>query len=288
MTRSRSHLARRSWLPVTQVLPRLLYAPAGQTIACPPLLPSTLEALVVSIEGELLLGRQKLAAHMARSPDSTIKAIRIDVEELAAEHVRALDEEGSGAADNLEAFAALHTAGMPLPQIRHLIPGAGHVPDLSRKVKLATAYPDLVAHIRRSRGRFSISHAWSIHHLPADDRDALARLAIAKKWSLRQLRDAAAGKTPANQTIEDPDTTSFINSLALRLGAKIDLSWKPGAEQGALVIDWHSIEDLQNVLGILGNAPRPSITTPSSRRKLVIDLLSIDELTALTEHLKLD
>ena len=115
---------------------------------------------------------------------------------------------------------------------------------------------DLPADIRSllDERKLDMGHARALLTLPAARATALAREAVAKGWSVRELEDAVRGtgdakKKPAAAARTKPDANiaALESSLAERLGARVALSHGRNG-RGKVVIHYHSLDELDGIL----------------------------------------
>ena len=104
--------------------------------------------------------------------------------------------------------------------------------------------------------KLDMGHARALLTLPAARANALAREAVAKGWSVRELEDAVrrAGeaKPPAAAGAKakarpDADVAALESELAAKLGARVAIRHGRNG-RGKLVIQYHSLDELDGIL----------------------------------------
>ena len=102
--------------------------------------------------------------------------------------------------------------------------------------------------------KLDMGHARALLTLPAARATALAREAVAKGWSVRELEDAVRGsgdakKKPAApaKAKADANIAALESSLAERLGARVALNHGRNG-RGKVVIHYHSLDELDGIL----------------------------------------
>lgn len=104
-------------------------------------------------------------------------------------------------------------------------------------------------------GRLTVGHARAM--ITAEDPVALARQAVAKGLSVRQVEALAKGPKPEKRTKErvrkdkDADTISLEADLTANLGMKVSIDHKQGSEKGVLSISYGSFDDLETLCQLL-------------------------------------
>jgi ParB family chromosome partitioning protein len=114
---------------------------------------------------------------------------------------------------------------------------------------------DLPADIRSllDERKLDMGHARALLTLPAARATALAREAVAKGWSVRELEDAVRGgqsKKPVPTGAKakpDANIAALETSLAERLGARVALNHGRNG-RGKVVIHYHSLDELDGIL----------------------------------------
>lgn len=87
-------------------------------------------------------------------------------------------------------------------------------------------------------------------------RDVLFKKMQAGKMSVRQAEDAArALMFPAKETpkTKPAEVTAFETELQSALGTKVEIKYGKNMKKGALVIHYHSLDELDNIAGRLKN-----------------------------------
>lgn len=114
---------------------------------------------------------------------------------------------------------------------------------------------DLPDEIREmlDNGKLEMGHARALLTLPAARAVALARKSIDNDWSVRELEQAVRNATelpkgkPAKPK-RDADIESLENELGEKLGARVAINHGRGGN-GKLVISYHSLDELDGILG---------------------------------------
>ncbi|MDD4004249.1 MAG: ParB/RepB/Spo0J family partition protein [Elusimicrobiaceae bacterium] len=117
---------------------------------------------------------------------------------------------------------------------------------------------ELDADIQRSiqTGLITEGHARALLTVPdKEDRKRLFQLVVERKMTVRDAETAARGtgereKTARPRRHVPPEVAAFEGKLRERLGTRVEL--KQGRKgKGALVIHYHSLEDLERIAGLL-------------------------------------
>lgn len=287
-TMTRSRLARRSPLPRQDLSPQSIFAPTGLDGADPD--SSQPRVIVVDDQAmpELLIGRARLAHHLRLFPHRTIAAFRVSPpNEGIRDAIIGLDGWKS-----LTAYAAgvsaLHASGMPLAQIRQSVRGAGHVSDLGRIISVFSENPSLLDIADRSKGALTLGHLLTLARAPVNQRESLAREAIARGFSVHKLASWIARPPVAM----DAD----IEALVLRLGDNLqtDVEVSGTADYGEVRLAWFTPEQLQGLFVKLGqptarsaplSSPGGTEVADAQKRWLPIAYRSAIEFEVLFGHL---
>jgi len=102
--------------------------------------------------------------------------------------------------------------------------------------------------------KLDMGHARALLTLPEALALGLARQAVEQGWNVRQLEDAARvaqasqGKPKPPAPARDPNVASLERDLAERIGARVAISHGRGG-RGKLVIHYHSLDELDGILG---------------------------------------
>ncbi len=116
-----------------------------------------------------------------------------------------------------------------------------------------TDLPDSIKRLLDT-GALDMGHARCLLTLPTATAETLARIAVAKGWSVRQLEEAARrapdGKHEGgkHKPRRDPNIASLERELGERLATRVELAQGRGG-QGKLVIHYHSSDELEGILG---------------------------------------
>ncbi|KGI76700.1 ParB/RepB/Spo0J family partition protein [Oleiagrimonas soli] len=105
-------------------------------------------------------------------------------------------------------------------------------------------------------GKLEMGHARALLTLDADISTPLARQASRMGWSVRELEEAVRraqasnGKSgkPAKAGPRDPDVERLENELAEKFATRVQLAHGRGGK-GKLVIHYHSLDELDGILG---------------------------------------
>ncbi|MCD9046743.1 hypothetical protein [Luteimonas sp. MHLX1A] len=223
----------------------------------------------------LLIGRSRLAQHLRFSPQAAINCYRVRPDsEDDREAIAALDGWVT-LAEYGEGLAALHRSGMPLEQMREVVYGAGHKPDLSRTIKLVRESPALFAMADGSRGRIRLSHILATRFAPPAEREELLGRCLARRVSVRSLENMARSGDRGQVD------ASLETRLSLSLGTHVEVRHNGSA--GEVTVDWYSAGDLQGLLRRLGEGTSESTNT--RRRSVRIAFDDTEEFQAIFGHM---
>ena len=124
------------------------------------------------------------------------------------------------------------------------------VTNLLRLLELAPPVRELLA-----EGKLDMGHARALLALPAARQVELAREAVAKQLSVRQVENRVGGElkkpAPRARTQTDRDVARLEEDLSNRLGTTVSI--KAGAKQGSgkLIISYGSLDQLEALLAKL-------------------------------------
>jgi ParB family transcriptional regulator, chromosome partitioning protein len=102
-------------------------------------------------------------------------------------------------------------------------------------------------------GKLQMGHARALLTLPVPRAIALARKAVERDWSVRELEEAARNATelpkgkPAAAK-RDADIEALETELGEKLGARVAINHGRGG-RGKVVIQYHSLDELDGILG---------------------------------------
>lgn len=133
-----------------------------------------------------------------------------------------------------------------------------HIANLLRLLNL----PDQVLDMVR-KGDLSAGHARTL--VPAEDPVKLAQQIVKGGLSVRAaealvkkegaaLETKASDKSAGREKEKDADTKALEGDLSANLGMKVSLSHKPGQESGQLVVQYKSLEELDELCRLLGGS----------------------------------
>ena len=119
---------------------------------------------------------------------------------------------------------------------------------------------DLPAEVKRllDARKLDMGHARALATLPEKRAVALAREAVAKNWSVRELEEAvrrfgpsatSGGKNNAAQksVAPDPNIAALERELAEKLAARVSIAHTRSG-RGKVVIHYHSLDELEGIL----------------------------------------
>lgn len=281
---SRRSYSRHAALPVHAISPQAVLPNHGAHAAAE----CSSAPLVVTAERphELLIGSGRLRLHLRTHPNKTIPAILVpslSIEDIAT--LQQLEESSPPLPSSLVASAAiLRRAGFPLAQLATVLPGVARLADASLLIGLAMADPYLVSAV--DRGQISMRHARLLVSKPLRDQRAWAEKCVAggRAMSSRKLEAALRNDVATH----DSNIEELTERLRTALGTRIGLRWNEATQKTTFLIPWYTVEDLQNVMQKLGNAPPIDAQLPSRERTMVIELDGTAEVGALVEHLLAD
>ena len=179
-------------------------------------------------------------------PDSQALAAAL-IENIQREDLSPL-EEASGIQRLVQEFALTHQAiAGTLGRSR------AAVTNLLRLLELAPPVRELLA-----QGRLDMGHARALLALPVTPQIELARLAAAKGLTVREVErrvaDALKKAEPRRPRV-DRDIARLEDEWSDRLGTTVQI--KPrGKRGGKLILAYRTLDELEQLLGKLGNADR--------------------------------
>lgn len=117
---------------------------------------------------------------------------------------------------------------------------------------------ELPAEIKRllNERKLDMGHARALATLPEKRAVALAREAAQKKWSVRELEeavrrlDASSNGTAKKPAVRDPNIAALERELAEKLAARVSVAHTRSG-RGKVVIHYHSLDELEGILGHL-------------------------------------
>lgn len=187
-----------------------------------------------------MAGLTEVPALVREVPDRHALAIAL-IENLQREDLNPL-EEATGVKRLIDEFGMTHVeAAEVLGRSRAAVTNA------LRLLELAPPVQELLR-----EGKLDMGHARALLALPALKQVELARLAVAKQLSVRQVEALVAGQAqrsaPAAAAREDRDVARLEEEVSQRLGTtvKIQSGMKPGS--GKLVIQYSTLDQLDALL----------------------------------------
>ena len=124
------------------------------------------------------------------------------------------------------------------------------VTNLLRLLELAPPVRELLA-----QGKLDMGHARALLALPVARQIELAREVVAKRLSVREVESRVGGEigkaAPRLRPSADRDIARLEEELSSRLGTTVSI--KPGAKKGSgkLIINYHSLDQLESLLARL-------------------------------------
>ena len=133
-----------------------------------------------------------------------------------------------------------------------------HIANLLRLLNLPEQVLDMVR-----KGDLSAGHARTL--VPAEDPLKLALQIVKGGLSVRaaealvkkegtEPEAKSAGRKGSSAAEKDADTKALEGDLSANLGMKVSLSHKPGQESGQLVVQYKSLEELDELCRLLGGS----------------------------------
>lgn len=187
-----------------------------------------------------MAGLTEVPALVREVPDRHALAIAL-IENLQREDLNPL-EEATGVKRLIDEFGMTHVeAAEVLGRSRTAVTNA------LRLLELAPPVQELLR-----EGKLDMGHARALLALPALKQVELARLAVAKQLSVRQVEALVAGQAqrsaPAAAARVDRDVARLEEEVSQRLGTavKIQSGMKPGS--GKLVIQYSTLDQLDTLL----------------------------------------
>jgi ParB family chromosome partitioning protein len=189
-----------------------------------------------------MAGLTSVPALIREVPDRHALAIAL-IENIQREDLNPL-EEATGVKRLTEEFSMTHAeVAEALGRSRAAITNA------LRLLELALPVQELMR-----EGKLDMGHARALLALPALKQIELARVAVARQLSVRQVEKMVAGlaRRPAARARVDRDVARLEEEWSQRLGTtvKIQSGNRPGS--GKLVIDYGSLDQLEALLRKLG------------------------------------
>lgn len=189
-----------------------------------------------------LAGLETVPVVLRSIPDEAALAISL-IENIQRENLNPI-EEAAGLRRLLDEFGLTHDK---------VAQGVGRsrsaVSNILRLLSLNKAAKDLL-----EDGRLEMGHARALLSLEGEEQDTAARTVAARRLSVRQTealvkqvqnKKKSTGRTKKKSGI-DPDVQRLQDELSDRLGTNVSIKHSKG--RGQVVIDYHSLEELDGLL----------------------------------------
>jgi len=189
-----------------------------------------------------LAGLESVPVVLRSIPDEAALAISL-IENIQRENLNPI-EEATGLRRLLDEFGLTHDK---------VAQGVGRsrsaVSNILRLLALNQVAKDLL-----EEGKLEMGHARALLSLSGEEQDAAARTVAARRLSVRQTeglvnqyqkKKAGGGKKKKPRRV-DPDVQRLQDELSDRLGTHVSIKHNKG--RGQVVIDYHSLEELDGLL----------------------------------------
>ena len=126
--------------------------------------------------------------------------------------------------------------------------------DITLTLGLLKLLPDVQSHIRQ--GELTAGHGRLLYRLPPEQQQALAKIAIAKDWTVRRLEEAITGQkvNRISDVHRDPDIHRLETVLMEHFAAPVKIrSNKKGA--GFITFRYHTLAECEAILTRFGLTP---------------------------------
>ncbi|MGA8258974.1 MAG: ParB/RepB/Spo0J family partition protein [Arenicellales bacterium] len=174
-------------------------------------------------------------------PDEAALAISL-IENIQRENLNPIEEAG-GLKRLLDEFGFTHD---------RVAQGVGRsrsaVTNILRLLSLGAVARNLL-----EEGEIEMGHARALLSLAGNEQDTAARTVVARRLSVRQteelakqLQNKSQARRKRKKTGPDPDVLRLQEELSERLGTNVSIKHKRG--RGQVVIDYHSLEELDGLL----------------------------------------
>lgn len=124
--------------------------------------------------------------------------------------------------------------------------------DITLTLGLLKLLPDVQSHIRQ--GKLTAGHGRLLYRLPPEQQKRLAKVAVTKGWTVRQLEQMIARKksNPLSELHQDPNIHRLETMLMeyFAVPVRIRLNQKEGA--GSITFRYHSLEECEAILNRFG------------------------------------
>lgn len=189
-----------------------------------------------------LAGLETVPVVLRSIPDEAALAISL-IENIQRENLNPI-EEAAGLRRLLDEFGLTHDK---------VAQGVGRsrsaVSNILRLLSLNKAAKDLL-----EEGKLEMGHARALLSLAGEEQDTAARTVASRRLSVRQTEELvkqiqnkkkSSGRTKKKSRI-DPDVQRLQEELSDRLGTNVSIKHNKG--RGQVVIDYHSLEELDGLL----------------------------------------
>jgi ParB family transcriptional regulator, chromosome partitioning protein len=241
------------WRPTSESLSELAESIKSQGVMQPVLARPLAGGRYEIIAGERrwraarMAGLTSVPALVRDMPDQQALAAAL-VENMQREDLNAL-EEAAGIQRLTQDFGLTHQRVAEI-----LGRSRAAVTNLVRLLELAPAVRELLA-----QGSLDMGHARALLALPPLQQVELARAAVDKQWSVRDVErrvtDAikrSSGPTAARRV--DRDVARLEDDLSSRLGTEVRIKARGKTGGGRLVIEYRTLDQLQGLIEKLGGA----------------------------------
>ena len=187
-----------------------------------------------------LAGLSEIPALVKTVPDQAVVAMSL-IENIQREDLSPL-EEAQALARLIEEFGLTHQqAADAVGRSRAAVSNLLRLLDLPAAIKAML-----------DERQLDMGHARALATLPERQAIALARLAVEKQWSVRELEDAVrrndGAAAPAKKVATaDPNIAALERDLAEKLATRVSVAHARNG-RGKLVIHYHSLDELDGIL----------------------------------------
>jgi len=189
-----------------------------------------------------IAGLESVPVVLRSIPDEAALAISL-IENIQRENLNPI-EEATGLRRLLDEFGLTHDK---------VAQGVGRsrsaVSNILRLLSLNQAAKDLL-----EEGKLEMGHARALLSLSGQEQDTAARTVASRRLSVRQTEELVRqmqnkqkpGRKRKKQAVVDPDVKRLQDELSDRLGTHVSIKHNKG--RGQVVIDYHSLEELDGLL----------------------------------------